>query len=242
MDWGFTGLLDVIIVIGALISILLGFKKGFMNKVLSFVGIIAILIFAFFFCTQVAGWFINGGIFYPNIRDGFAHNISERLNVTPETTCAELISAATAIPTWITQLLANAMGNPSGTEAVNSVATTLATWVMNAIAFGIIFVAGLIVILILKIVTKNLRNITIVKVIDGILGIVLYIGIYFAILTGLFALLNLAMSQNWEWMAPATNWLKVDMQLETESFRISKVLYENNFFVRFFSAIFGWWQ
>ena len=60
MDWGFTGLLDVLIVLFALINIFLGFKKGFMNKMLSFVGVIAILIFAFFFCTQVAAWFTGG--------------------------------------------------------------------------------------------------------------------------------------------------------------------------------------
>ena len=95
---------------------------------------------------------------------------------------------------------------------------------------------------ILKLITKNLRSITAVKIIDGVLGVVLYVGIYFAILTGLFALLNLIMSQNWEWLSGATNWFRTDMQLDTDKFRISKILYENNFFVKFFSAIFGWWQ
>lgn len=241
MDWGFTGLLDVLIVLFALINIFLGFKKGFMNKMLSFVGVIAILIFAFFFCTQVAAWF-TGGKLYTQIETNFANNISEKLGGTEGKSCADVISAATGIPSWITQLAANAMGNPDPTEAVNTVATTLTTWIMNVIAFVGIFIVGMLLILILKIITKNLRSVTAIKVIDGVLGIILYVGIYFAVLTGLFALINLIVSQNWEWLSGVNNWFRVDMQLDTDKFRISKILYENNFFVKFFSAIFGWWQ
>lgn len=241
MDWGFTGLLDVLIILFALINIFLGFKKGFMNKMLSFVGFIAIVIFAFFFCTQVASWF-HGGKLFTSIESGFANNISERLGGVEGKSCADVVSAATGIPTWITQFFANAMGNPSAEEAVNTVSTTLTTWIMNIIAFVGIVIVGLILIGILKLITKNLRSITAVKIIDGVLGVVLYVGIYFAILTGLFALLNLIMSQNWEWLSGVTNWFRIDMQLDTDKFRISKILYENNFFVKFFSAIFGWWQ
>lgn len=181
MDWGFTGLLDVLIVVGALISILLGFKKGFMNKMLSLVGVVAILIFAFFFCTQVASWFYKGPI-YNSICENFTNNINGGLGITPETTTADVISAATGLPTWITQFMSNAMGNPTPQEAVNTVAETLTGWVMNAIAFVGIFVIGLIVLLILKIITRSLRSVTVIKVIDGVLGIVLYVGIYFALL------------------------------------------------------------
>jgi uncharacterized membrane protein required for colicin V production len=240
MDWGFTGLLDVLIVVFALINILLGFKKGFMNIMLSFVGVIAILIFAFFFCTQVAAWF-HGGKLFTQIEFSFANNISEGLGGTEGKTWADVISAATGIPSWMTQLFANAMGNPDPTEAVNTVATTLKTWIMNGIAFVGIVVVGLLLLLILKIITKNLRSYTAIKVIDGVLGVVLSVGIYFAILTGLFALINLIVSQNWEWLSGVNNWLRVDMQLDSpDKFRISKVLYKNNFFVKFFSAIFGW--
>lgn len=241
MDWGFTGLLDVIIVVLALLSMLLGFKKGFMNKMLSFVGVIAILIFAFFFCTQVAAWFY-GGKLYTHFDITFRQNIDNKLGGVDGKSCAEVISAATNIPTWITQLFANAMGNPDPSEAIDTVATTLTIWTLNVIAFVAIFLIGIILLIILKVITKNLRSITAVKIIDGILGIILYLGIYFAIVTGVFALINLAVSQNWEWLSSVNNWFRVDMQLDTDKFRISKILYENNFFVKFFKAIFGWWQ
>ena len=67
MDWGITGLTDIIIILLGILMIVVGYKKGFMNKALSFVGGILLFAFAIFYSTQLAGVFKSSGFIYNGI-------------------------------------------------------------------------------------------------------------------------------------------------------------------------------
>ena len=239
MDWSFCGLIDLILVAGALIMILVGFKKGFINKMLSLVGILAIIIFAIFYCTTIAQFMIQHNIIYPSIYGKFYSNVSSKLNITEETTATEAMQAALGVPTFIANLVAKGLGDPDPSELAAAVCQKAATWIMNAIAFGIIVVASLILLVILKAIAKGVRTVLVVKIVDGILGMVLYAAIYFAIVTAIFALLHIFVEKG-TFGAQATQWLRTDMALDIEGkFRLSKTLYNQNFFIKIYNLFFG---
>ena len=139
---------------------------------------------------------------------------------------------------FLSGIISNMIGVPSDTsvsEIIVFIANGLTGICMNVIAFGMIFVGSLIVLLILNILVNILRNVNFIKVIDGILGAVLSLVIYLAIVAGLFALLRVFMGQDW---FTIKDWFITDMHLTDDAFRISKALYQNNIFINIIS-IFG---
>lgn len=237
MDWGFVGLLDIIIILGGIICIIIGFKKGFLSKMLSIVGIIAIIIFAIFFASSFAGFLKSHDIIYPGIYNNIHGNIVEKLGDKSDYTIKEAIQAS-GFPEFLAGWISNAIGEVDTSEIIVRVSEQIAGWILNVIAFGILVVACLVGLLIFKIIIKCIRQVMLVKVLDGILGALLYFAIYLVILTGLFALLNIFYNQ--EWFSQAKGWLDTDMAIGKESFRISKALFERNFFVVVISMFKFW--
>lgn len=237
MNWGFTGLLDVIIVVLGLLALLIGFKKGFMSKMVSLIGFIAIVIFSIFYASQFAGFLKNHGLIYPGIYENISSKITEGLGDKASYTVSEAIQAS-GFPGFLANWISGAVGDVPASEIISAVSEQIAGWIMNVIAFGILFVICLIVLITLKIIIKVVRNATFVRVVDGILGAVLYLALYLVTITALFALLNIFYYQ--DWFAQAREWLDVDMAMGQDSFRISKALFERNFFVVIISMFKFW--
>ena len=237
MNWGFTGLLDVIIIVLGLLALLIGFKKGFMSKMVSLIGFIAIIIFSVFYASQFAGFLNIYNLIYPGIYENISSKITEGLGDKASYTVSDAIQAS-GFPGFLANWIAGAVGDVQASEIIASVSEQIAGWIMNVIAFGILFVICLIVLITLKIIIKVVRNATFVRVVDGILGAVLYLALYLVTLTALFALLNIFYYQ--DWFAQAREWLDVDMAMGQDSFRISKALFERNFFVVVISMFKFW--
>ena len=237
MDWGFTGLIDIIIVVLGLLSLLIGFKKGFMNKVVSLIGILAIFVFSVFYASQFAGFLKNHNWIYPGIYENVSQRITEGLGEKSTYTVAEAIQAS-GFPGFLANWIAGAVGDVDASVIIASVSEQIAGWIMNVIAFAILFVICIIILIILKLIIKFVRNATFVKVVDGILGAVLYVALYLVVITALFALLHIFYNQ--PFFSGAKEWLDVDMAMGKDSFRISKALYERNFFVILVSMFKFW--
>ena len=137
MNWGFTGLLDIIIIVLGLLSLLIGFKKGFMSKMVSLIGIIAIIIFSVFYASQFAGFLKSHNIIYPGIYDNVSSKIIEGWGDKADYTVAEAIQAS-GFPGFLANWIAGAVGDVSTAEIVASVSEQIAGWIMNVIAFGIL--------------------------------------------------------------------------------------------------------
>ena len=204
---------------------------------LSLVGIIAIIIFAIFFASTYAGFLKKHDIIYPGIYNNVFNNITNKLGDKSDYTIKDAIKAS-GFPEFLAGWISNAIGNVDTSEIIVRVSEQIAGWIMNVIAFGILVVGCLIILLILKIIVKCVRTVMLVKVVDGILGSVLYLALYLVIVTGLFAILNIFYNQ--EWFSSAKAWLDTDMAIGKESFRISKTLFERNFFVVVFSMFKFW--
>ena len=174
MDWGFTGLIDVIIILLGILMIIIGYKKGFMNKALSIVGAIVLFAFAIFYSSQLAGLFKSSGIIYNGLYSSMLAKIEPNLN----DSFAVTLEKGFGIPSFLATILAFFMGNPQRGLSAEASAEIVATKTVVLISFLILFIGGLIVLIILKAITKSLREQKVVKVIDGIFGIFLYLTIY----------------------------------------------------------------
>ncbi|MBQ3253771.1 MAG: CvpA family protein [Acholeplasmatales bacterium] len=238
MDFGICGLIDIIIVIGLIIAMIVGYKKGFMKKLISLVGVISIVVFSFINCGQLAQFMIHNKIIYPNIFEHINGNILEYMadnNIT-SVTADEILAEALNIPGFIAKLLLNGMGNPESGDLVLMTTEYLSTMLMNVISFFIIFISLMIILGILKVIADKLRTNGIVRALDGALGMVLYAGIYAVLICVIFYILSLIIDQ--EWFLEAKKWLEIDMQLNSEKFRLSKAIYEGNVIKLVFDLLF----
>ncbi|MBR3617591.1 MAG: hypothetical protein IKN46_02825 [Acholeplasmatales bacterium] len=235
MDLGIMGITDIILILGALLMIFIGYKKGFMNKALSLIGALLLFAFAAFYSIQLAGLMKSSGFIYSGIYDTMLDKIqpvyveNERFAVTLE--------HAFKIHSAIATILAFIMGNPSKSLDAAGRADVAAFKTTIIIAFLIIYFVGLITLIILKIIAKNLRESKFVRVVDGIFGILLYLSLYaFAVLV-IFFILDLIYKNGA--LSGFNKWLETDLQLGTNKFRISKYFFENNFFVMIKDAFLG---
>lgn len=245
MDFGFFGLIDVILLIGALIFIILGFKKGFMKKAISLIGILVIIGFSIVYAGQFAKFLIQNDIIYPSVFDRINGNILDKLatqDIAVDSTCADVLHKVLGVPEFIANLIGSSIKNSSNepitaANMANSIAVYLSTLAMNVISFFILALGLFIIILILKLIASILRQSKIIRGIDGILGIVLYLTIYSCIVLFVFCLLFVFMNQ--EWFSSAKEWLTVDMQLDNDNFRVSKFVYEGNIFKNILTLFMG---
>ena len=170
MDLGIIGIIDIFLILFFIITMIIGYKQGFMKKLLSFVGIISILIFSIMYCGQFAKVLINNDIIYPNIYENICGNITEYMTdkgIT-EFTVNEILNKALNIPSIFADMIAKGIGVADGMDVTDVVATYLSTTVMRIIAFFMIFLGLLIVLGLLKFIANVLRTSVVVKVADGI--------------------------------------------------------------------------
>lgn len=243
MDLLICGLLDIIIIVGIIIFAIVGYKKGFMKKLLSLGGILLILIFSLVFCGQFAEFMISHDMIYPGIFDkihsGFLTKL-EGKDISQDATLNVFLNEYLGIPKLFANLFGKGVTNDAGellTAADMAYATAdyIASILMNIISFLILAFIIFIVIVILKLIADGLRTNKLVEVIDGILGILFYLTVFILCICVLFWILSLFMRADW---FVAKEFFEIDMQLNTDKFRISKFIYEGNILRRIMDLFF----
>lgn len=237
MDFGFCGIIDIVFVLFGLIVIIVGYKKGFLNKAVGMIGLFVGLAVAFAFCKQFAGWLKEMGWFYPSIFDHIKANVLELeifkdLPVTNAT--VEDVLVAMGIPEFFANIFAeNIAGNISVDQIAINISTFFTDLIMVVIAFVLLFVLVFFGAMILKLITYILRGNAIIKFVDGILGVALYFALYMIFIFALLAIVRVIEYQ--DFFRPVKDFLDVDMMLENENvFRLTKYLFEMNPVYAFF--------
>jgi uncharacterized membrane protein required for colicin V production len=234
MDFGICGLLDIIIVVLGLIVILLGYRKGFLKKVLSIVGFFAIAILAFVYCKQFAAFLIQKNFIYPNIYNPILEHLLQQTveaGLQPNSSLVDLLTVGLGLPDVMARVFANVL-NVSGdlNQICSGISQYISTVAMNIISFLIILVGTSVVVLILKIIADAIRKVKVVRIIDGFLGAILYFSFFLLFVYVCFSFIQIAMEQTW--FADAKAFLIVDMKLpingEETPYRLSRFIYENN--------------
>lgn len=244
MDLYICGIVDIILIIGAILFLIIGFKKGFIKKVISLAGILVILIFSIIYCGQFAQFLIHNDIIYPDIYQNINSNILTNLegkDIAADATVVDVLVDGLNVPRFIANLIGNGVMNqgselPTVASMADAIAKYLGTTLMSIIAFFILAIGIFVITLILKLIANALRTNKLIRIVDGILGSVLYVTIFACIVCVIFCIISCFMDK--EWFASARKWLEVDMQLNTDKFRISKFVYNGNILKRFLDLFF----
>ena len=227
MDLGFTGILDIILVLGAILFIVIGYFKGFMNKALSIVGVIVILVFSYIYCRQIASFLKAHNIIYPNIYNGVFHKL-DSAGLDPSASFVTALEKGIGIPKFFGYFIAFFLGSPADGLGIEYYSDLITIELLNTIVFIIIDIIFIIILIVLNILTRKIRKNEFVRVVDGVFGIILYLCIYSVFVVIVFFVFNV-IYMNVDHNTGFGLWLKIDMQLETDNFRISKALFENNY-------------
>ncbi len=232
--------IDVIIVVACIIMIVIGFKKGFLIKALEISRKFCGLIVALLFCVKFAN-----ALLYPwfgeKMTTYFYNNIMSNESFVAITDKESAISTLKTfgIPEFISTFIINSQNIDTATlcqNIANNLASLVTTAILVVLAFIILWIGTKIVFWILKLLAKLLRTSVAVKVVDGILGIVLQLIIFYIILQILtFVVIIIANKAN---IAGFNQFVTYDILgltsglgegYKNRGYSISGWLYQNNF-------------
>lgn len=234
MDFGICGLLDIILVVLALIFIVLGYRKGFMKKVLSIVGFFAVTVLAFVYCRDFASFLIENDIIYPDIYEPIKANLLMKAaeeNLYADSSIVDILTICLNLPEVMAKLFAKVLNLSGNLEDIcGGISNYLSTIAMNVISFLIILVGVSVIIVFLKLITSAIRKVKVIRMVDGTLGAILYFTFFLLIVYVCFTFVQIFIDQ--PWFLEVKMFLVVDMKLpvngEVTPFRLSRYIYENN--------------
>lgn len=232
MDFGFFGIIDVVIVGVVALFMVIGWKKGFLEKIIdmasSIFGLIASILLARPFSDVLRGWI--GPALETRIDDYLYSRLDDigmaSANLT-ETNLREALQEFSLPNFMVDWIIESVDFNQVALSIVESISPLILSLALLVIAFISLFFGSMVVFFLLRILAKGITSIPIIKQIDKVLGLLfglLKVALLIYILLFVLALLINIPSINeliWEF-------LDVDMQLSTEKFRLSKYLYDNN--------------
>ena len=226
----YISIVDIIMVLLFIIAIVIGFKKGFLQKFLDIGSWIVSLILSVIFCGRFSDLLIKHQVIFPAIQKNIEENIRTNGGSDMQTFLDNL---------GLPKALADYIGpkiDASVLDWQTSMANELANIFMVIISFLFLFIGIWVVIKLLKIVVKAIRVSTVVKIVDDILGVVLYGFLAVVSIYVLMFVLSILMQ------IPALEGMQTflinDMQLTTEKFRLSKYFYENNILINLLRIFF----
>ena len=242
MDWGIIGLIDVIIILMFIITVIVGYKKGFLKKAIGLVSFFVAVIVSIVFCKQFAGFLQENDIIYGDLYTKIENKVADVEGIQhldhAEDMSAE-IKEIMNLPEFIADFLAEKITeNTSSVEVIERVTTSITDVLMVGIAAILLFVIVFFGALILKLIVHILRGNAIIRCVDGIVGVVFYVCLLMLFIYTVFAIFKVCADK--EFFAPVQNFLLTDMMLDNPSEpRISKYLYEHNTVYSFFEFLFS---
>lgn len=240
--FGLFGIIDVAIVILVIIFLVIGWKKGFLEKVIdmasSIFGLVASILLAKPFSQVLDKWI--GESLQSSIDTYLATRIAE-MGIEADNMVESNLEAALegmSLPNFMVEWIVESA--PDAGSIVDALSPLILSLALLVISFITLFFGSMIVFWLLKLLANGLTSIPIIREIDKILG--LLFGFLKVALLVYILLFVLALVIN----IPAINgliyeFLDVDMQLSTDQFRLSKYLYDNNLLkdvINIFVAIF----
>lgn len=222
------GIIDVVLVLAVLIFAILGWKHGFLVKIVEMAsGIFGLL--ASVLLAQPFSPFIDkylGETVNTKIGEYLAQSplFTEALSETNVRAAFADMSLPQFMVDWIVESLDFSELSSSIIEAIQPKIYDMAILV---ISFVVLFFGSIVVFFLLKLLAHAITSVPVIKEIDKVLGVLFGIVKIGALVYILFFVLALLLT------IPAMNnlignFLAVDMALGSEQFRLSKFIYDNN--------------
>lgn len=223
------GFIDIVLIVSFLAFIIIGYKEGFMTKVLNIAKGFGGVFVSLFLVVPFGKLFYNISFIRDPIFNKVEYNVSQKITCDLATASTEEVLGEIGVPGFMRGILINNLNlSDKATDVVYSVSDVITKLLLYVIAFLILIFIFTIGIAILKLIVKGLRKTSkFITIVDGIFGIVfgacLFLAVaYIGLLVISIVLQTTGADSNF------AKFITVDMQLNTNSFRISKFLYNNN--------------
>lgn len=239
MDFGFFGIMDLVVILIIIASIIIGYKIGLMRSLLKWMkrlsGLIAGIMFSAPLGNFINKHFLNEG----KIHDYFYNNVSNKVNgiLTNESTLDQVIDSL-GFPTFVDNYIKAGILNYDTTTIINDITSRLTYVIGVIIAFIILTIGVYIAYLILLLVINALKeSIKLIDIIDRVFGAAIW-GILGLIFT-FIVLLIVTQVAKIDSLESYREFINKDMCLLTDEWRLSKYINDHNFVRTIFSLLFG---
>lgn len=217
--------LDIIIVIFILVSVVVGFKKGFTDTVLRLAGGIIALVLAFMLQGSVAQFITEQTGMDKQIAEGVKSSITKMLikeNTTPTKEQNDNTNFLTSAKLFADkyQDIKNSSGNERESK-IDQWSMSVASFVVKGISFVAIFIAVSIVIMILRLILGGVMDLPVLKQLDGLAGLGAGFVLGIIQLLVIFAIIS--------FISPMQIMSGINNLIEAST--IAKIIYNNNFLV-----------
>ena len=236
----YVSIIDIVIIILAIIFIILGAKKGFLQKAIKIANWVFGILFAVVFCVQFANDVLYN-LFGETLKTTFYNNIMSNETFKSLQTSDDYVAVlkSLGIPEFLGKIVCQ---NIDTTSVCESIAQNLSSCVTSAclivISFFTLWIGTSLICLILKLLAKIMRTSLFVRIIDGILGVVLYLIMLFVIVEVVFFVVVI-IYRNCN-IEPFNTFIDNDVLgiIRTYSFSISKYFFNNNFLANLIALLF----
>lgn len=228
MDLGIIGLFDILIVIGFVIAVIVGLKKGFITSFLDITSGLFGFVFAVLLTKPLSDLIYHKFSPLKNaIYSAVEPRVIEKIGSTgPGVEVSEALEPL-QLPGFLSGLISDYYNSmPAGTHTLTEDVSNAFTYIL-IILLSFVFLMVLLtigVMLIKKVVTKIREESILFTAVDGSLGVVLGVVVFFVGLYIFLLILVLLLQMN-EGLA---NFINTDMQLSTNEWRLSKFFYNYN--------------
>lgn len=229
------GFFDIIIILSFIGALILGYKKGFLEKFLNIAnalcGFFAALVFSRGFAKVLSRWFYNP--IYKKIFSNVQNSKGLANIQTIDNTQAGVKQALEqmGIPKFLSGIISKnvEMENIENIKTLiaKSISDVVTDVILVIIAFLFILIGVSLLVKVLKLLVKALRQSRGFKVADGILGVILYVFLDFVFLTVVFFVMSLVYQM--AGLDSYNSFLINDMRLGTnKGLGIARWFYEDN--------------
>lgn len=229
-------ILDICLILLALIVLFVGYRVGFLVTFVKIASVASGLVIAILFTKPVTNlatsWGLDDGIsntVYQNITASDAYQ-SYLTNGEGVDGISALLTEL-GLPSFLAKMVANNL--PEETTNLEqyaiAISDTISYLAFAVIVFFCLLIFSSILFALLKLLIKALRkSVGIIRVVDGILGIILYAFLFLIVIYVLLLILSFVMQS-----LPASNgfvsFMNQELKIGTNEFGLTKYLYEHNF-------------
>ena len=232
---------DIILVLAFIITLFIGYKSGFLQKFVKLASGLCGLVFAVVFCGKFTSVLVSWGMQQPIkeavLKNVIASDAFANLNGgTPESVTQFITELG--IPNFLAEIIAKALSTSlDANQLAVSISESVSYFALLVIGFLILLFGTSILFFILKFLIKLLRSSTLIKFVDGILGIAWSALVFIVVIYVLFLIVSITLQ-----FAPADNsviqFITGQLKLNTDEFGLAKYMYENNILGNLFKLFF----
>lgn len=227
--YDYFSIVDIILVLAVIVFVVIGYTKGFLTKFISLANSLCGFVFSLLFCKRLSDGFTYK-IWGDTLTEKFKANIMAK---NPDVTSTKDLLDKIGLPSFITN---NIDINLDVNNAYYSLGKACATFVCVVISFFILFIGVSVLCFLLKLLVAACRQSKIIRFLDGILGVLFYLILtYLGVCLLLFVLTFIMQSSG---LNGVQQWIINDFQLQSDKWRLTKFLYQNNLIGNFFRIFF----